>query len=968
MMRMNLKLVNREGAKSAKKMKKRLNIKALLAVSCLSFVVGLPCIAADEESDLDKGMLIDSLAQEGMSELLLHLVDTEKADDPVLNKQVEIAGLRIDYQRLLVESGQLARTNPVRAEEVRDQATRAYHRMVEAMRELIRTYYDHDQRPIWQTDLAQSLILDDLYSLNQSAPLFADFGVTTREQREALARAAPEALELLVDAQLRLFNLRGEVGRDPQRSQQLQSSGLFFRLFDEYDQRRTPYFLANAAYLVAQLPSDSPYYTDPDATSIPHRETDTDEEKERLLTLADSELKKVTAKLTNSLNIRDASTVLQGRVYLARGRYADALGAVEEIAQSSQRNLHWLTARLIQAATTQRQGKPDQALLMLDELMKEPAVVADLRYSLLVTDLTHRVLRDEADLLPPTHRDEAITRSYQPYLDLLSGPLTGTQSQGLRDFIYRRWEASIAEDEHMSDTLPAIVRLAISQVIRQQAQATIDRLESGDIEPGTDTVALRSEARAKFNEAIRLAKSLIGEDVPSEIRSEAMFNLALAMHGKDPNNTSNRLDLTAILTDLADDMPSEPVAEDAISGAVGLLRELHQVIPTPPGVEKAYERAVQVLFSKFPTSEAADNERLYYGYAVLAQSGRYREAVDMYKRVPFDHDDYYPAQRQAMLSLLAYEREADATAKPRILRELDALMSRVQAEAARDRESRVNPDRAMTARRAEATVRLVHADLAMDSGDYNKAIEQLDGFEADYPDQPDLIAESLEHRVIALGDSGRHEDLAKAAQLMVQDFPDQAAPVIDQVLTKVEKRIERLQIESAEASATKQAALKKQADEQAKAAAVLSRYLLEWAGKQDYDTETMMPFEVIRAKTLRLSGKADEAYPILARLIQAFPNDAEVMLQYAEVLYAKGDDDSLVESVRYYDRLITGLGAPYPEEWWIAWMRRLQINDRLGEGTEEIPLRVRQLRMTNPDLGGPITKMELERLERKYGR
>jgi len=42
----------------------------------------------------------------------------------------------------------------------------------------------------------------------------------------------------------------------------------------------------------------------------------------------------------------------------------------------------------------------------------------------------------------------------------------------------------------------------------------------------------------------------------------------------------------------------------------------------------------------------------------------------------------------------------------------------------------------------------------------------------------------------------------------------------------------------------------------------------------------------------------------------------------------------------------------------------LQINDKLGEGTEEIPLRVRQLRMTNPELGSPITKMELERLER----
>lgn len=925
-----------------------------------------PCHAMERVDELDPGALIDALAQEGMGELLLHLVETEQPDDPVLARQIEIAGLRIEYQRLLTEAGRWPKADPMQAEALRNQAREAYQRLTDAMRGLIRDYDDHDQRPIWQTDLAQSLILDYLYGLNQSSPLFADFGVTTLEQQQALAEAAPEALVMLNDAKLRLFTMIGDVGRDPARSQRLQSSGLFFRLFDEYDKRRTPYFLAYAAYLVSQLPDDAPYYTDPDATGskLPKRATDTDSERNRLLLLAEGELKKMSGGMADGLGIRDAAATLRARVLMARGRYSSALQAVEELTQGQQRGINWLTARLTQAATLNRMGRVDQALLELSELIDNPAVTGDLRYSLLVTDLTHRVMLAEAKRQPPTRIEAAIAGSYQPYLDLLSGPITGEQSQGLRDFIFRRWEVSLGEDKAQAEVLPEVVRLAISQVLRQQGQAIIESLGQS----GADSLGTREQAMEKFEQAIRLAQTLTGSDVDPEIRSEAMYNLALAMHGTSPTDPANRIKLTAILTELADEMPDQPIAEDAIAASVALLREMHQVLPTPVGVEKAYEHAAGVLFSKFPVSEAADTERLYYGYAVLAQSGKHREAVNMYKNVPFDHDDYFRAQRQAMLSLLAYERIADPTARPRLRRELDALMKRITSEAEGIRGSLINPDRATTALRAEATARLVCADLAMDDSDFDQVIKVLDGFETAYAGQADLIAEALEHRIVALGDAGQHAALAEAAQRMVRDYPDQAAPVIDAVLTQAEQRIEYLTVMAATASSAKRQELNEQARGQARTAAVLSGFLLKWAKAQDYDAATMMPFEVIRAKTLRLSGQVDQAYPIVSRLVVDYPNDAEVMLEYAQVLYEKGDDESLVEAVRYYDRLITGLGAPYPPSWWTAWMRRLQINDKLGEGTEEIPLRVRQLRMSDPGLGGPVTKLELERLERKHGR
>ncbi len=947
----------------------RLIFSALFVV----ILTATPYQLAAQVEELDPATLIEALGREGMSELLLHLVETERPQDPVLARQIELAGLRLEYQKLAEQAREASSQHPERSQVLRTQTIEAFKRMTDASRGLIADYYDHDQRSIWQTDLAQDLLLDYLQGLHQSAVLFAEFGVTTPAQQEALADAGPEALVLLADAKLRLFNLRGEVGRDPARSEQLQSSGVFFRLFDEYDRGRTPYFLAQAAYLVARLPDDSLYFTSLGTQAgprIPNQVTSPDRERARLLELADRELTKFTGDLGDFSGVRDASVSLRGRILLARGRSEQAQKLLAELVGGDDRGTAWLTARLARAAALQQMGKPESAIDELTQLRTDPAVIENLRYGLLVADMTHRVMFAHAKLLPPSKRDAALAQSYQPYLELLAGPIPGEQVKGLRQFIYQRWESTLKESEQ-ADALPPVVRLAVSQVLRQQGQEMLEQLNDPDV-PGPsvdgDDDPRRMQANEKLTRAIELAGALTGPQIDPAIRSEAMFNQAMAMHAVAPKDPGNRLELTAILTDLADQMPTEPVAEDAIAASVVLLRELHQVLPTPAEVEEAYERAAGVLFSKFPTSAAADGERLYFGYSVLQSSGRHRDAIKMYQRVPFDHDEYFQAQRQTLISLGEQHRLAEASNRPRMRRELSAAMKRIISEADQILDSRVNPDRAQFARRAAATARLVGAELALGDREYDAVIEALDGFEHAYPGEDDLVSQALEHRIIALADAGRHKALAVEARQMLEGYPDQAASVIDSVLSQADLRIERLLVRAATADSMTADSLKKEAHAQAQAAAVLSKFLLDWANTQPLDANQLMPFEVIRAKTLRLSGQVQPAIVILGRLINDFPNDAQVMLEYAQNLYERGDEDSLIEAVRYYDRLITGLGQPFPKEWWIAWMRRLQINERLDEGTEEIPLRVRQLRMTDPNLGGPVTRQELERLEHKYSK
>ena len=95
------------------------------------------------------------------------------------------------------------------------------------------------------------------------------------------------------------------------------------------------------------------------------------------------------------------------------------------------------------------------------------------------------------------------------------------------------------------------------------------------------------------------------------------------------------------------------------------------------------------------------------------------------------------------------------------------------------------------------------------------------------------------------------------------------------------------------------------------------------------------------------------------------------MHNLAESLFVKGDDQSLINAGnQYYDTLISGLESEDEPQlkriWWNAWMRRLQISDKLNQGTDVIALRVRQLEVRDPSLGGEPFRSEMKRLELKH--
>lgn len=906
---------------------------------CSSLTVALLATAASAQvAKLDQTTLIDALAEEGMSELLLHLIETEPPSDPVVAAQIEIAQYRLRY------------ADPNLSPE---EKTENFRRALDRTRQLIADLNDHEQRPIWQTDLAEMLIIDWLAGIHQSAAEFYEFGVPTPEQKRAFEETAVELVELMASANLRFYQLQTSLPREPDHVEKRVNTGLWARMIEEYKDKRTLFFYAHACHYASLLPDDHPYFTQPNP-NIPGKQPTAAAEKKRLALEAIQSLERFVNDLADSSGVRIPSMTLTGRAHLVLGEPEAAAQMLQTVANNKTGDLQDLVSNLgVARALEARKQYPD-ALDKLVALEQHPLVQGNLLYRLLVVDASHRILMAQAQSAPPAHKAAAVTAAFEPYLLLLEDASLGEAGQALSGFIYRRWAAS-AGDQDIS-SLPPMVRMAIAEVARIDGQnLAVDARQNGD-------EAKLEEAKAMLQRAIEIGNSLTSGDVPNAVRARGMFNVGVAQFFLDPEGLQNRIQTTDTFVKLADEMPDQPQAEEAIAYAVQLLHEAHeQVRPRPAQIDEAYRRAVAVLFEKFPTTAAADNERLYYGYSVLAASGAYQDAIRILGGVPETHPSYFEAQREALFAIEAIMENAKGKDRQDRLRELRDRAKQLQEAAkplAEEDES---------ARRALAGVRLVLANAAIAERKIEEALKHLEGFEDDYDGSTDLIRIALGRRIVALAQANRLNQLETTAREMMSSYPDDAAYVIDRVLTQLDTQIDALRVEATTAaSQIRQQEATQEASSLSNTAARLSGLLLQWAQDQNLPPDEMLPFRLIRAKSLRLAGDARGATEITSQLVREFPDDAEVLSQHAEALFAIGDPNTMVEAAAYFDKLIAGLPEPYPPMYWNAWVRRLQIMDRLDQNVVDIPLRVRVLKMKDPTLGGPRYAQELERLANEH--
>ncbi|MCE9590283.1 MAG: hypothetical protein K8S99_07145 [Planctomycetes bacterium] len=980
-------------------MKTRPSITRFIGISllCLSACVSQ---AHGQVSNLDPTMLIEGLRKEGMGELLKHLITKLQADpksDPVVLKHVLINQHLLDYSQKWARAAKLPDAAAIEA--LRKEARADFDQSLTDRRDLIAKYPKHDLRPLWQTDLAEQLFDDYLRKINQNAAEFYELGVPTAEQREAFEKSAVEMFEQLSDADRRFFDLIGEMPRRPDHVARVINTGMWDRITKQYNELRTPYFLAYGAFYVALLPDSNPYYRNLGKNSVipaaVQGKTPT-EERARLLGIAVEKLQKFLDDKNDMNNVLRPSQSLAGRAKLQQGKINEATDLLDPIINANTTDLVDLVSRVARGYAYEKAGQPDQALAALTAAQTQGLARQELPFRLLVVDATHLLLLSRAMAQPADKRAQGLTTAYEPYQQLFADPALGAALPIVKAYVFKRWESSIPPGRDLKDE-PALVVAAIGETSEQAGQEMAMR--AGDLANAGNTAEaekLTKEAHVKLERSVKVNTDLLARpNLSNSIKAQAMFNLAHARYFLDPGDDGVGVKVAGILVDLAEQLPDQALAETAIDRAItGLLFPMHIRPQRPPGVSEMYERAMKVLLTKYPTTETADNQRFYYANSVLVPAQRYAEAVSALRAVHNAHADYYPAQRllvetDQVIFRAAKEREERKKLGNAVV--MDA--TRVRDEAERDMGAAAG-DRLVAVRQAAGWSRLILADMAVEldpatnekeaDANIEKALKYLDGFDRDFNADPELISMMLERRIVFHFKVDKLADATAEAKRMMDAFPDQAAGVINAVLTDVDRQIEDLNGRAANPVIADfdRKRLLELAQKKSVAETELATLLRTWAAdpKRGKDAEGLLPFDLILARAKLNTGDAKGALEIIEPLMGKFPQNGELINAVGEARFiiakeliktdkAQGTAMMNDKVAPLFNSIITGVPAEngkYPDIWWNAWMRRLQISDLVQHGLEDIPLKVRQLEGVDTNLGGDRYKTELSRLRAKY--
>lgn len=920
----------------------RASRRLAIALALMLAAVGLARPASAQLQNLDDATFIAGLEDRGMSELILHFVEIDPPDDPVVRDLITIAQHRIRF-----------RDTSLPREVRRD----AFEAALDGLSQLIDEHGDHVQSPIWLTDLASLKLIEDMRNYERLAGTYVRFGVPTAEQREAFRRLSTQALDAMVRARQKLFDLRGELARNEELTRELQLDGTYARLFNEYDELRVPLYFAMASLYVASLPDDADYFQNLGAAG---RADTPAAERTRLIRDGIEAIEPLASPARQTANIARAALSILGQFRLLAD---DPRGAVEPLREARTLRaggvVDGIVATIALARAQSLLGRLEEGLNLLDELSEDEQIADSSFYLLLLADARHRLLREDAQTLEDAEeRRLALGGAYEPYLDLLEdASLSEQERMQVRSYIYLRWAANVDGVEEAT-RLPPIVRMGIGEHWLNEA-----RRASGE------------EAQELFARANAVNETLRDEDLPGRVRAKGMYHLGLGKYFSAPNNNGVVVQAAQIMLEIADDHPDQPLAEDAIANAVSLTRSLATRQDPMDAARTTYLAAVEVLLEKYPLTEAADTERVPYAVNVLQAAGNHAAAIDVLEDVPMDSRSYFDAQAGILRSRVAMFRAADEAERRAELRSEAQLEASRVADEARDDLGGARGDAAL---RAWGEARFTIAAAALDRGDARSAIGQLEGFREDFRDEPVLLRRGYEEMISAQVAAGELATAVDMAEAMTERFPEDSAYVINQVVNRLDREIASLRRQAEqELAASRREDLNEQAQAKADAASRLTSLLLQWARNQNLAPQALLPYQILHGKTLRLAGKLDASLDILRQLTEQFPNNGQALFQYGLTQFAiaeannwTGEGDSGKEALRAFGPLSRPnlYPKPLPEMYWMSNLRLLQLMHMRADGQKntDIFLRVRRLEQLDENLGGSVSKAVFERLKSQH--
>ena len=793
------------------------------------------------------------------------------------------------------------------------------------------------------------LLVTYLEGFQRSASGFYEFGVPTTEQAAAYEDAAAEAVRQMLRADAEFVNVDTRLAQNPAERQRLEQSQAYYRIFDDYRDRKSAFFGGVAMHYGALLPDENPYFQN--LGQIPGQRPTPDEERQRLRSFAVQKLGPVAAGDVQGKGLDTRAQSIAGRSTLYAGDPGRAVQQyLDEATQEADWNLDLLGAHIATALAEQAQRRSAAAEGKLDALLSEPVVRRNLLFRLLVTDALHKLLLEQAAAASGVRQEEARAEAYQVYFTMLDDPALADQAEGLRNLVFDRWASSVQPGQDLSQFPPA-VRMAIADISRRRGLVA---LQGGD-QAGAQELLQRSlEAGRTLNDPAE-----VGEAVWANGR----YNAAFSLYVLNQQSLPKVLESIEMAVEVAERAPTQPVATDALDFATSVLEPWHRQPQARQAVQPLFDRAMAVLYGgRFDASKPADDRLVYYAFTTYQVPGDYRQAADLYARQLPSHPNYLEARALQLFSLTQLLRQAEGASAEALRDEIGQVADSAEADA-----RAADSGQQATADRVQANARLARAEVAASTGDVAGALEALDGFEQQFGDDPELVRSGLERRILLLVDAERLDEAKAAASEMMQRFPDAAAGVINGLLNNLEAQIDGLNAtadDPAAADSSRQAA-RQEASRLADTAAAMAKLLTEWAGTQDFSPEAMLPYHLVYLKSLRVAEQPDAALTYLREnnLAERWDNNADVLYEQAMALIGTGDQQNLRTASGILNKVISNLAEPFPALYWEAWAARLNINLLLNENIDEVVRRVSQLENRFPDLGGEPFKSRLQDLK-----
>lgn len=797
------------------------------------------------------------------------------------------------------------------------------------LEDLIAAHGEHWQRPMWQCDLAEMRLFDEMEAAQHHAVLALDFGIATAAQTAAVAELAPAAVKMLEEASVAFTHLERVLPRRDDHAARVDSGR--WAQWLRYREMNLPLLLARGVYATALLRDKQ------DAT--------------RLFEQAYGQARPLAVDSTLPPAIQVDAALLAARAAVRLGRLDDAAAMLAVVDEGDVQGVAAFAAALTRAAMAAAGGDVPRAEAMLAAALTSPPAASDPTFTLLARDARYRLAMRQPGADPA-----AALEVYRPLFEARGGDDAHEALQ--RQVLALRWQKQWP-DAIAAETLPPFVVLAMADAFLQSGRAAEARNRA-----------------ATFDRARTMTEALLrrGDALDAAATATAMHLRGWAIYEAAPLAPLAQLEAAGVWTDLAREHPQSELALAALGDAVVLLRELHRA---PAGVDgdaarQAYAHAASLLLTSFPTSAAADDERLYYAHAVLMPAGRFDEATVVLGDVPATHRDYLTAQRERLYARLGVYRASPWYQRPQLAEPVERSAEQLEKAALLHAGQTTPDDAAMNdgpVVDARVHVRLVRAELAIDRQDFSGALALLDEGESLADHHTGLRQSVWERRIYALMEADRLTEAAEAAQRLLDGYPGEAVEVIhrlvDRVGAAVDVPIEQQHSVTAaqrEAAAQRRRNLLRMAGEMAQV--VLAR-------EEGLSMDQRRQFELMAARKAAMAGDLAKAEMMLRPLHAQQAGDAVIAHHLAEVLRQRGEDDGRdtarrEEAADLYRRLIDSLDAGSPL-WWNAWLRTLELAASRHDGPDvEIFLSVRRLEALDANLGGEPYRTGLRRLAREH--